>query len=429
MRFGPFSGSSVMSRGHTGTLVAAVLGVAVLSGALSSPALAQPGGPSRVSVVPAERRMFHPSVEALGRIEAVKDTLVGTEVFGLVDEVLVIEGQRVEQGEVLARLSTSLRDIRRRQAEADLELARQQLAEFRAGTRPEELREAEAALEDAIAQEEEARLDRERVEALEGTDAVSDDEITSARAIERSRAAWVRQRQAILDRLREGPRREVIARADAQVAASQARLDEIDDEIAKTVIRAPFTGVITEKSTEVGMFVREGDSLFGLVQMDPVRAVLFVSEGALGGVAPGQSARVWTVASPTDGREGAIESIIPRGDPAARTFPVMIHLANGDGRLLPGMGVRGRIQTSTPEPLLAVPADALAESPVGPVVFVVREGKAERVDVRPGFEEQGFVAITGEIEPGEPIVVLGNETLRPGSPVQVVERERGGDGR
>lgn len=383
---------------------------------------AQRGGPTKVSVTPIVRHVFHPQVEVLGRIEAVKDTVLGAEVPGLVVEVLVDEGSQVEAGEVVARLDTSLREIRKRRAEAELALAREQLREFNAGSRAEDIREAEAMLEDATAQLEEAIVDRKRIEALEGTDAVSEDEVSSARAAERSRAAVQMQRQALLDRLRKGPRAEVIARAESEVAVREANLAEIVDEIGKATIRAPFAGVITEKEVDVGRYVTAGGDLFGLVQTNPVRAVLIVAEGDLRDVAVGQTAMIETAASAGNAYKGTIQAIIPRGDPVARTFPVKVLLGNEQQRILPGMGVRARILTTTTVPRLAVPTDAIAESPVGRVVFVVRDGKARRVPVRTGISEAGLVEITGDVREGEPVVVLGNETLRPDSDVLVVPR-------
>ena len=390
----------------------------------AAPVFAQPGGPAKVSVAPAEERIFHPVVESLGRIEAVRDTSLSSEIGGLVAEVLADEGDRVEAGQVIARFDTSIREIRKRRAEAELALANEQLAEYRKGSREEEIREAKAMLEDAIALLAEAKLDRERLEALRG-DAVSDDEISSARAIETSRDAIRRQREAFLDRLEEGPRPEVIARAQAQVEVRTAALAEIEDELRKAEIRAPFEGVITQKAVEVGGFLRPGDALFSLVQMDPVWAVLSVSESALPDLRIGQSVRIELTASSRIGYDGKVDAVIPRGDPVARTFPTKVAVRNEDGRFFPGMGVRGKISTVTERAILAVPLDAVVESPVGPVIFAIREGKAERVPVRTGATERGFVAIEGEITKGEAVVVLGNETLRPGSPVVIVPRAVG----
>jgi len=383
-------------------------------------ALAQPFGPSKVSVAPVESRVFHPEVIALGRIESPKRSRVSTEVEGLVAEVAVDEGDRVSEGDVLLGLSTSLLEIRRRRAEAELALARKQLEEYRAGTREEEIREAEAALASAEALLEQARLDRQRYEGLEGTDAYSEDELSDARALERSRRALKEREQAVLDRLRSGPRIEVIERAESEVAIREAALDEIVDQLEKATIRAPFRGVVTEKTTEVGSFVRPGDELFTLVQLDPVRAVLAVAEAALYDVSVGQEASIRVAASPSVIHGGKITALIPSTDPVAGTFPVKVRLPNPEGRLLPGMGVRGRISGVTLRTRLAVPSDALADSPGGTVVFVVRDDKAERVPVRTGLREEGLVEIEGDLGEGELVVVLGNETLRPGSPVVIV---------
>lgn len=402
--------------------VFALLGI-LASGLFVRAAFAQPGGPSNVSVAPVERRTFQIRVEALGWIEAVRETNVSAQVPGLVAEVLAEEGDQVEAGDVLLRLETVSREIRKRRAQAELAFEEQQLAEYRAGSRREDILEARAAVADAVAQLAEARLDRERVEALEGTDAVSDDEISSAKAVESSREAIRDQRQAILERLEAGPRPEVIARAEQSVAIRQAALDEIDDEIRKATIRAPFSGIIIEKLVDSGRYLNSGEAVFSLVQTDPVRARLAVSEADLRNLEPGQPATIGIAVAPEQRFEGTVRAIIPRGDPAAKTFPVTVRLENENGMLLPGMSVKAFFDTTTKDGVLTVPSDAIVESAVGRVVFAIRDGVAVRVPVRPGLTQQGVVVVDGEIEEGESVVVLGNETLRPGSPVRIVPRD------
>jgi multidrug efflux pump subunit AcrA (membrane-fusion protein) len=374
-------------------------------------------------------REFRPTIELIGQIEPVRRSLVSSEVEGLVEAVEKEAGDRVEIGDVLVRLKTTQREIRRRRAEAELELAREQLRELETGSREEEIRQAEAAVRDARALLEEAERDLERNEALIGTDAISERELTDSRAKALSWRAIYNQRVAAYDLVKAGPREEEIARAAAEVRIREAALDEIVDEIDKATIRAPFAGALTEKLVEVGRYVNRGEGVFTLLQMNPIRAVVAVPETVIDRVKLGDRVRVRLEALPKEDFEGDVEAIVPSGDPRARTFPVRVLLDNTAGRFLPGMAVRGRVPISGPREALAVPADSIVRGPAGTVVYAVREGAAALVPVTVGLADGGWVEVEGPLTEGEPVIVRGNERLRPGQPVEVIGAGEGGGGR
>lgn len=407
------------------------------------PAFPQGGPPrSRVSVGTVEERIFSLRLEVLGEVEPVRESRPSAEVEGLVQEVLVDEGTRVEAGQPLVRLSTEQRRIQRRRAEAELRQVEEQLREYRAGSRPEEIRQAEAAVKSAKAILDETEESLRRVESLHEKGTVSDQELTTARARALSARGIHEERVAAHDLVRAGPRAEVVARAEATVAMKRAELHLIEDEILRAEVPAPFAGVVTEKLVEKGDYVRLGDPVAAMVELDPIRATLEMPESAVDRVREGTEIRVIVDAlsagapSGEDGPSGnrperdlrggdlagTLEAVVPRGDRLARTFPIKVRLANPDGRLLPGMTARGILTLPSPAPSLAVPADAIVRTDAGVVhVYAVRDGRAAFVPVSAGLTEGGLVEVRGPLAAGEKVIVRGNERVLPDMPVEVLE--------
>lgn len=382
-------------------------------------------GPAKVSVAAVVNHRFVSKLEVLGEVEAVRESRLGAEIDGLVRELVVDEGSKVEGGQTLLELKTVERRIRRQRAEAELSLATKQLEEYEAGSRPEEKREAEAAVAEARAMQVEADRELERVRGLRKTAVASEKAYTAAQAVAHGARATLERRTAILDRVMAGPRPEVVARAKSQVAIKASELALIDDEIDKANMRAPFAGIITEKLVEVGRYVRRGDAILSLVQMDPIRVVLAVPEHSISRIRVGMAVRVKLDAFPDEEHSGKVEAVVPKGDPLARTFPVKVRLENPDLEILPGMTARAMFELSGSN-ALAVPSDTLVQTPFGSIVYVVRDGKAVRIDVGRGRSDGAWIEVGSGIRKGDLVVTRGNELLRPGQAVRVVSPDGSG---
>jgi multidrug efflux pump subunit AcrA (membrane-fusion protein) len=391
---------------------------ALLLGAGALPAQDMP--PAKVSTVPVVTHEFSEVIEIVGEAEAWRKGRASAEVDGLVLSVDVVEGRSVDTSKVLVAMKTSLTKIRKRRAEADLLLAKEQLAEYRRGARPEDVREARARLTEAQATKNQADEDLGRMQELQKTNSAAAEDLTAAVAKAGVAAAVLAQRQATLDRILAGPREEVIARAAAKVAVQQAVLDEIKDEIERASIKAPFPGVVTKKLVEAGHFVRRGDPVFELIQLDQIRIVVPVPEKVIAQVKPGLAIDMRFDALRDRTFKGRVEAIVPAADPQARTFPVKVVIENKDHLLLPGMVARIVVPLSAKQKCSAVPRDAVVNGPQGPVVYVVRGGLAAAVPVVPGLADGLLLQVTGDLKAGEAVVVRGNERLMPGQPVQVV---------
>lgn len=382
------------------------------------------GGPAKVTVTKVVEHRFTPKIIVLGELEAKRTVDLGAEVAGRVAMTSFEEGDRLTQGEKLLSLDTRARAIQARGAKARLEAAAQQLAEYKAGSRPEEILEAESRVARTTALLEEAEENLERERGKQKSDIGSQKTLTVAIAVAASLRAERAAAQQQLALVRQGPRAEVIARAESDVALRQSELDAIEDEIEKAIVGAPFDCVVTKKRVGTGSYVRVGDAVASLVQIDPIRVTVSVPEKSVGLVTPGQKLVLRLDAFPGKPFAAEVKAVIPSGDSLARAFPVRLEMPNPDARLLPGMFVRAELPVGERR-ALAVPRDAVVTSARGSVVYTVVEGKAQIAPVTVGEVDGDLVEIRGPVTAGASVVLRGNDGLRPGSAIVVLNETSG----
>lgn len=298
---------------------------------------------------------------ASGYVEAT-DVRVAAKVAGRVESVAVTEGQRVTPGQVLVTLATTETDLAIARAQADRAQADAQLRLLQAGSRVEDVREAEAqaaaAESDKRAADAElaaARADEARFEQLiaansgsrkQRDDAVARRETAEARqraTVDRSRAA-----AAQVSRLRAGARPEEISAARARVAASDAQIATLENDRKEAVIVSPSAGTVTSRLVEPGELAAPRSPLIVIVDLDHAWANVYVGEPLVPSLkieAP--------VSLKTDGGEqlqGRIAFISPQAEFTPRNvqtsderaklvYRVKVLVDNSKGILKPGMSV------------------------------------------------------------------------------------------
>ena len=384
-------------------------------------------------------------LDAIGRNEpAARAALTTTEAQ--------LERLRIESAEALrerADVATRLEEISRQIAEREREIA---VAEERrahslrrleqiAGERDElraraslletELRELEAerhgqhgiveslAVRVAEVQERQTWVakyakDLERAKSLQNTRAMSASDYDLAEgAYLAAKAQHARTVQSL--RVAElGSRPEDIAAAEAEVQRLEAKTKRLREDIQKTTIRSPVSGFITQRYTEVGQWLERGGKVVDLVDLRMVLIRVPVHEKDVSRVRVGDEATIGLDALPNRPFTGRVKHILPQADAASRTFPVKIEVANTpDSALKAGMFARVRLRTGTAHPGLFVPKDAVVRQPNGLGVFVVQDDKAHMVPIKTGRTHDGLIEVLeGGLQPGNTVVVTGNETLR-----------------
>jgi RND family efflux transporter MFP subunit len=366
----------------------------------------------------------------VGTVMPLRMATIGSAVDGRVVEYPLDEGDRVERGQMLAQLLTETIQLELAAAEAELELRRQALAELENGTRPEEIEQAKARMTAAQARWQYAEARRKRAENLfRQGQAMSEEERDEMIALA------VEAEQAYLDVKAayqlavEGPRKEQIAQARAQVAFQQATVDRLKDMLTKHTVISRFAGYVTAEHTEVGQWVKQGDPVADVAALDEVEVVAQVVEQYVPHIRAGMTVSVEIPAIPQQMFSGVVTAIVPQADVQARTFPVKIRVKNqlveDEPVVKSGMYARVMLPTGAKQVATLVSKDALVLGGPQPVIFVVdaapdaKQGKVRPVPVQLGVAEGNMIQVRGGLEPGQLVVVQGNERLRPGQDVQI----------
>ena len=339
-------------------------------------------------------------LDASGYVTARRRATVSSKITAQVEEVLVEEGMAVEEGQVLARLDDSIAERQVALAQAQLEASRRSIAE------------TEARLE-------EARLTRARADKLSQTGVGSAADLDAAVAEEASL-------EARLD----------VARENVVVAVRQLALRR--QQLADTVIRAPFTGVAISKDAQPGEMVSPVSAGGGftrtgictLVDMGSLEIEVDVNEAYINRVHDDQ--RVFAVldAYPDWRIPGAVITTVPSADRQKATVKVRIGFDDeilGDPRLLPDMGVKVSFVEAqaaedggSPAPRRTIPRAAVDADGN---VFVVTDGgrRVERRSVSLGPADGDSIQVLTGLAAGERVVVDGPDGLEDGDRIEIEE--------
>jgi HlyD family secretion protein len=291
------------------------------------------------------------AIVASGHVEAT-EVLVSTKVTGTVETLAVDEGATVAAGQEIARLDTT--DARlalataraeRAQAEADLRLRL-------AGSRDEDVREAEAQLVRAEADLDGAQKDLDRMEGLLGAGSgttKSRDDARTRRDVAQASLAAARER---LRRLKAGFRAEEKDAARARVDAADARIAQLEQQIEDAVIASPVAGVVTEKLAEKGELLARGAGIVVVTDLPNAWLNAYVAETDLGRLRLGQDAEV--VTDDGQSRKGRLSFVASRAEFTPKNvqtrdervklvYRIKVALENGDGLFKPGMPSTARL--------------------------------------------------------------------------------------
>ena len=207
-----------------------------------------------------------------------------------------------------------------------------------------------------------------------------------------------------------------LAAATSELVIGQARLRQIEVQLAKTRVTAPFPGVVTERLLSPGEYVAPGDTVIRLVQPDALEVVARAPLSSLNYVSEDVELEVRG-----DRRHGtgSVRTIVPFGDGRSHLFEIRVSVPPTPW--LVGESVRLSVPSAEPIEVIAVPRDALVLRREGTSVFRVKDdGTAERVTVTTGLGAGGMIQVTSGLDHGDVVVIRGAERLRSGQKVAVV---------
>jgi len=350
--------------------------------------------------------------------------VVSALVPGRVDELLVLEGSRVEQGQVVARLYKKDMEGDFRQAEAEVREARARLALLRAGYRKEEVAKARV---DVSRLEEEVKLAEKvlaRTRELVPTGAASREDLDRhASALEVARARVEAARED-LSRLEAGFRVEEVQQAEATLARTEAARDLAEARLSYTDVKSPATGVVMERYVTTGTWLSAAEPrVVALYDPKDLQVRVDVRQANRTQVFKGQKANISTEAEPGRTYPGEVIRLEPVADFKKNTIQAKIRILEPSEILHPEMICRVRFAAaeSRPEPdakpAITVPAGAVVREGGKRFVFLVRDGRALRTGIRTGAERGGRVGVLAGLAEGDRVVLVP-AGLADGDPVQ-----------
>lgn len=376
-----------------GRPVRALVGSSPAAAAETAPAASTKAPPLTVTVVEAVMRPFRDQLFVSGTLVAREEALVSAQVDGLrVDAVLAEDGDRVAQGQVLARLDRSQLDTLVAQSDAALARADAAIAQARS-----QILQFEATSTQAAA-------DYARGKQL-GLGVIAQATLDQRLATARTSEAQLAGAQSSL----------AAALADRKSQDAQRR--ELEVRLARTEVRAPVAGLISRRSARLGAQTGGSDALFRIVKDGAIDLDAEAPDDVLARIGLGMGAQL-TLAGSDVPVAGSVRLISNEVDKATRLGRVRIAL--GDGAAARVGSFASAVVDLARRDGVAVPASAVTRSERGRVVQVVREGRVEVRRVEIGLAFRDVVEVTEGVRPGEMVVARAAAFLRGGDEVRAV---------
>jgi HlyD family secretion protein len=279
-------------------------------------------------------------VEASGTIEGT-DVTIGTEVAGRVATLRVAEGSLVRQGDTLLTIDDTEYQIQLRQAVANLESFEATYRLVLAGSRDEDVIQAEAAFKNA-------QDDYKRMKDLLASQTVTQKQYDDAYA------RYVATQQTY-EKLKRGFRPEEITNARSRRDYAAAQVDLLRKKVHDCSVQSPTVGTVTLKAIEPGELVTLGSNVLRITRLDPVNLMIYVNEQELGRIHLGQSAKVYidtfgdsrsfdgTVIYISPVAEFTPKNVQTKEERTKLVFGIKLEVKNPDGALKPGLPADARI--------------------------------------------------------------------------------------
>jgi membrane fusion protein, multidrug efflux system len=209
--------------------------------------------------------------------------------------------------------------------------------------------------------------------------------------------------------------------ADASLAQTRAEVAIAGQQLARTQVRAPFAGRVAKRLSDPGSMLAAGTPIFTLVDDSVLEFAAQVASRDLVKVKPGVSVQMSLDALPGTRLEGRVARVQPLVDERSRSFRAVVEVPGRPG-LVGGLFARATVRVGQIEGALVVPPAALVREgadPTAATAFVVRQGKAEKVDVALGVEAPDGIQVTRGLVAGDVVVLDPPTTLASGAPVDV----------
>ena len=311
-----------------------------------------------------EMRALQRTLSISGSLSPVLQATVRSKVPGEVQKVIVREGDRVSEGQVIATIDTA--DLKARK---DAQVA---------------------ALEESRAKATIAQKNRENNQQLLRQNFISQNAFDTTQSVYEGAVAAVKS-------------------AEAQLRIAEKAMQD-------AVVRAPFAGIVARRMINVGEKVGIDSPLFTVVDLARMEIEAPAPASEIPAVKVGQVAQFRVDGFGERAFDGRIERINPSAEQGSRSITLYVSVANRDGALKGGMFAKGQLILDKSPPAAVVPSGAVREEAGQAFVYTIENGKIARRAVTVGMREEGLIEIRSGLEKGIPVVRARITDLKPGSP-------------
>ena len=377
-------------------------------------------------------------LSATGYIVAHHTINVNSKVTGRLAWIGVEKGDKVKEGQVLVRLEDQEFRATYEQARGAVENARAYQEELQHGSRPEEIAQAQHNLDEARATLANDKLTLDRTKELAGGGVVSRQQLDDATAKFESDQERANSLEKAFQLSKIGPRPEELARAQGALMQAQGQLDYAKSQLDATVIRAPVTGTILDRTAEKGELITAQfasaaaggpqGSVVSLADLNDLQVELDIAQADFARLGPAQKAIVTTDAYPDKQYDGQIAQISPEANRQKATVQVKVQVLNPgkypDVQLRPEMNATVRFlandkPTDSKDPSgVFVPSSAMRDHDGKKVVYIAYNGKALARDVRIVSQRADGALVDGLVG-GENVITTAPTNLKNGDKIKI----------
>jgi HlyD family secretion protein len=374
-------------------------------------------------------------LSATGYIVAHHKINVNSKVTGRVKWIGVEKGDKVKEGQVLVRLEDDEFRAQYQQAHGAAENARAYFEELQHGSRPEEIQQAQHNLEEARATAANDKRTLDRTQELFRQGVVSKQTLDDASAKFEADQQRANSLQRAFELSKLGPRAEEVARAKGGMTQAEGQEAYAKSQLDATVIRAPVTGTILERTSEKGELVTsqfastaEGGpqgEVVALADLNDIQVELDIAQDDFAKLNAHQKGLVTVDAFPDRKYKGEIQQISPEANRQKATVQIKVQILNPDEYLRPEMNATVKFladeapkkAVSQPTGVL-VPTSAVRDYDGKKVVFIVFDGAALKREVRIVAQRSGGFLVNGLVG-GENVITAGPPNLKDGDKIKI----------
>ncbi len=386
--------------------------------------------PAQTVIVPVETMQVVPQTQAevprqfTGVVKPRRASQVGFNRIGVIDEILVQRGDRVEADTILARLNTNLLKANLKAAQAQYRAAEARLSELIAGPRAQTIESARAQVAAAKAELDLARTSFDRAQRLVNAGAVSKQDLDNAKTNAAAKEEALKSVRNTLDELLEGTRSEQVLAQRAQLSELEATLEQLQVQLNESVLRSPFSATVSDRFVEPGAVTAPGAAAFRLIDAESPEVWIGVPPDYLSTIRNENGVQL-TIGERN--YQAVVKSVLPELDEITRTNTVILELQGNeiDNALF---GQVARVDLSRKLNLAGfwVPLAALTQGDQGLWALLVLEPtddsekftlKRREVEVVQVDSDRAFVR--GTVDSGTQLVSSGVRRLTPGQQVKI----------